>query len=130
MSTAAPPRKEDLLSKATTELGPCQVRSETDCPCQRPATVEIFGVLFCERCAREQEAYFAIGKLAQRPPSGRATQARDLRNEPLVETLDRVRREHAGLVAKAVKRCKKPSRPSAAGQKGADTHPWGTSWTR
>jgi hypothetical protein len=27
--------------------------------------MEIWGILFCERCAREQEAYFAIGKLTQ-----------------------------------------------------------------
>jgi hypothetical protein len=33
--------------------------------------VEIRGVPFCERCAREQEAYFAIGELTQGPASDR-----------------------------------------------------------
>ena len=57
---------EELLKpEATTELGPCQVRSKTDRPCSRPAVVEIWGMPFCERCTREQEAYFAIGALTQ-----------------------------------------------------------------
>jgi hypothetical protein len=47
------------------KLGPCQVGSETDSPCPRLAVVEIRGMPFCERCAREQEAYFAIGELTQ-----------------------------------------------------------------
>jgi hypothetical protein len=29
--------------------------------------VEMWGVPFCEACAREQEAYFAIGKLTMQP---------------------------------------------------------------
>ena len=44
---------------------PCQVRSETDNPCPRPASVTIRGVPFCEPCAREQEAYFTIGELTK-----------------------------------------------------------------
>ncbi len=118
------------MTKATPGLGPCQVRSETDRPCPNPAAVEILGVPFCERCAREQEAYFAIGELAQGLPSDRARQAQNLRNEPLVETLDRMRWQYAGLVARAVKRRKKPSGPSATRQKGSDTHPRRTPWTR
>ncbi len=47
----------------TKELGSCQVRSGTAQPCSRRAVVEIRGMPFCEPCAREQEAYFAIGKL-------------------------------------------------------------------
>ena len=43
----------------------CQVRSGTDNPCGRPASVKIRGVPFCEPCAREQEAYFAIGELTE-----------------------------------------------------------------
>jgi hypothetical protein len=39
--------------------------------------VEIQGIPFCEGCAREQEAYFAIGTLTQ--------EAQGLSNEPLVE---------------------------------------------
>ena len=54
-----------LLAETTTKLGMCQVGSNTDNPCLRLAAMEIWGILFCERCAREQEAYFAIGKLTQ-----------------------------------------------------------------
>jgi hypothetical protein len=60
-------RWEDLLSKATKELGACWVRSATDDPCLRPAAVRIRGVPFCAGCARDQEAYFAIGKLTEKP---------------------------------------------------------------
>ncbi len=57
---------------ATTELGPCQVRIEADRPCTHSAVVETRGVPFRERCAREQEAYFAIGGLTQELPGGRS----------------------------------------------------------
>ena len=74
---------EDLLRSEATGLGPCQVRSRTEHPCPRLAVVEIWGLPFCKTCAREQEAYFAIGELMQ--------EAQGLHNEPLVEALDRVR---------------------------------------
>ncbi len=80
----------------TMELGPCQVRRKTDDPCPHPAAVEIWGVPFCERCAREQEAYFAVGELTQRrrPAVGyRAGPVRGLRDDPLVEALSRMRLE-------------------------------------
>jgi hypothetical protein len=48
---------------AATKLGPCQVRSKTDQPCPQQAVMEIWGIPFCEACARKQEAYFDIGKL-------------------------------------------------------------------
>ncbi len=48
---------------ATPKLGPCQVRSKTDQPCPNQAVMEIWSIPFCEVCAREQEAYFGIGKL-------------------------------------------------------------------
>src|SRR5215216_816443 len=38
------------------------------------------GIPFCEACAREQEAYFAIGELTQE-------QKRDLRGEPISKSL-------------------------------------------
>jgi hypothetical protein len=60
--------------------GPCQVRSRTQSPCLHRAVVEIGGIPFCEACAREQEAYFAIGELTQE-------EARDLRGEPLRKSL-------------------------------------------
>ncbi len=81
------------MTEATKELGLCQVRSRTDSPCTRPAVVEVRGVPFCERCAREQEAYFAIGELTQ--------ETQGPRNGPLVEALDRMRWERTGYVAGA-----------------------------
>jgi hypothetical protein len=58
--------------------------------------VEIRGIPFCEACAREQEAYFAIGELTQ--------ETQDLRSETLgktlSETLVEIRRQRAdGLAA-------------------------------
>ncbi len=67
----------------------CQVRSKTESPCPRRAVVEIGGVAFCGPCAREQEAYFAIGELTQDETQG-------LRTKPLAEALERLRRERAG----------------------------------
>ena len=55
---------DSLKSETTAELGLCQVGSKTNCPCPRQAVVEIRGVPFCERCAREQKAYFAIGQMS------------------------------------------------------------------
>jgi hypothetical protein len=54
------------LIGATTKLGPCQVGSKTEHPCPHQAVLEIWGIPFCEACAREQEAYLAIGKLTMR----------------------------------------------------------------
>ena len=68
---------------------PCQVRSNTKSPCPRPAVVEILGVAFCGPCAREQEAYFAIGELTQE-------ETQDLRSKSLAEALKRMWRERAG----------------------------------
>ena len=67
----------------------CQVRSKTESPCSHRAVVEIRGVAFCGPCAREQEAYFAIGELTQDETQG-------LRSEPLTEALERMRRERTG----------------------------------
>jgi hypothetical protein len=75
------------------KLGPCQVRIETDTPCPYPATTKIRDVPFCERCASEQEAYFAIGDLTQVQKTGAAREQPDLRclsNEPLVRILGTV----------------------------------------
>ena len=47
------------------------MRSGTDDPCRRPAAVEIEGVPFCGPCARQQEAYFAVGELTEEPRSPR-----------------------------------------------------------
>ena len=56
-----------LLIGTTTKLGPCQVRSNTERPCPHRAVLEIWGIPFCKECAREQEAYFAIGNLTMGP---------------------------------------------------------------
>ena len=66
------------------------MRSKTESPCPRRAEVEILGVAFCGPCAREQEAYFAIGELTQEDTEG-------LRSEPLAEALKMMRRERAGV---------------------------------
>jgi hypothetical protein len=55
------------LIGASTKPGPCQVRSKTEYPCLHQAVMEIRGIPYCERCAREQEAYFAIGTLVMQP---------------------------------------------------------------
>jgi hypothetical protein len=53
----------------------CQVRTETDFPCDRPAAETILGVHFCERCAREQQDYFAVGE-ATRVSKGESGETR------------------------------------------------------
>jgi hypothetical protein len=51
--------------------------------------VEIWGLPFCERCAREQEAYFAIGEMTQELTDDRANQAQGFHHiEPLVKALN------------------------------------------
>jgi hypothetical protein len=59
--------------------------------------VEIRGIPLCEGCAREQEAYFAIGELTQ--------ETQELGGLPLGKTLgealDRMRRHHAHSLATA-----------------------------
>jgi hypothetical protein len=69
--------------------GSCQVRINAESPCPRRAEVEILGLAFCGPCAREQEAYFAIGKLTHEEKRG-------LRRKALGEALGRIRRERTG----------------------------------
>jgi hypothetical protein len=76
------------LTRMTTKLGHCQVRSRTGSPCPRRADVEMLGVAFCRSCAREQEAYFVIGELTQKDTLG-------LRGKALAEALERIRRKPA-----------------------------------
>ena len=76
------------MTQATTKPLPCQVRSKTESPCLHRAVVEIRGIPFCEACAREQEAYFAIGELADEDTQG-------VRSEALAEALGRQRRRDA-----------------------------------
>jgi hypothetical protein len=54
--------------------------------------VEILGVAFCGPCAREQEAYFAIGELMDE-------EAQDFHSGALAEALERTRRVRAGSSA-------------------------------
>jgi hypothetical protein len=82
--------KKGVRLTETTMPAPCQVRSKTESPCPHPAVAEVRGVAFCGPCAREQEAYFAIGEIVAREeawaPGGRA----------LAEALKRLRRERGG----------------------------------
>src|SRR4028118_2427760 len=95
-------RKEPTLSGETTQPRVCQVRSQTEIPCGRPATTTVLGVLLCERCAREQEGYFAVGELPQVPrgrePRGdvAATRARRTRPPRAAGVLRRLRERAAG----------------------------------
>ncbi len=64
---------------------------------------------FCGLCAREQEAYFAIGEIVAREGE------RDLRGKPLAEALKRLRRERGGgSVAGGVPRSPAQKKPSAS----------------
>ena len=69
----------------------CEVRSKTESPCHRRAVVEMGGVAFCGPCAREQEAYFAIGELTQEEDETQASGGK-----LLVEALKRLRWERVG----------------------------------
>ena len=77
------------MTEAMAKPGHCQRQSRTGNPCPRSAEVEILGVAFCGPCAREQEAYFAIGEFTHE-------EGRDLRSKSLAEALERMRRERAG----------------------------------
>jgi hypothetical protein len=77
------------LTEAAPKPGPCQVGINAEDPCPRRAEVEILGVAFCGPCARQQEAYFAIGELTHED-------GRDLHSKTLAEVLERKRRERAG----------------------------------
>jgi hypothetical protein len=68
----------------------CEVGSKTGSPCHRRAVVEMRGVAFCGRCAREQEAYFVIGELTQED------ETQGSGGKVLVAALARLRRERAG----------------------------------
>src|SRR5215204_3326338 len=87
-------RRKVLLTQATRTPGSCQVRSKTESPCLRRAEVEIQGIPFCEACAREQEAYFAIGELTQEEKA-QGFGSKPLAEE-LAEALERMRWERAG----------------------------------
>lgn len=73
----------------------CWVRSSTNDPCGRPATVKIQGVPFCERCAREYEGYAAIGMLTDSAHEGDPGRRRDA---SLAESLKRLRGEDTSRV--------------------------------
>ena len=83
-------RGKGAPSAGAAMLAQCQVRSKTGSPCTRRAVAEIRGVAFCGPCAREQEAYFAIGELVARE------EAPGPRGTPLAQALERVLRERLG----------------------------------
>jgi hypothetical protein len=82
-------RKEIYLTEVKLTVA-CEVRSKTGSPCHRRADVEIGGVAFCEPCAREQEAYFAIGELTQED------ETQGSGSKSLADVLERMRRDRAG----------------------------------
>ena len=84
-------RSEAPLSQATTKPGPCQMRSRAESPCLNRAAVKIQGIPLCAGCAREQEAYFAVGELTQGTRSPRSGPP----GKTLEKALDRMRRQHA-----------------------------------
>ena len=78
------------------------MRSKTENPCLHLAVVEIQGIPFCEACALEQEAYFAIGELTRKETQGlRSKPLSKTLGKTLVETLDWLRRERTDGLAGA-----------------------------
>jgi hypothetical protein len=59
--------KEPTMIEARRRLSVCQMRSQTDLPCGRPAAVTVLGVPLRDRCALEQDGWFAVGELTQVP---------------------------------------------------------------
>ncbi len=93
-----------MVEATTDQRGPCQVRSVTGHPCPHQAAVEIRGVPFCESCAREQEAYFAMGELTR--------ESQGFRGEPLVGALDVMRRGGGTSVGNGPRKERGPFLPS------------------
>ena len=77
----------------------CQVRSGTNHPCEGTAVTEIWGVLFCESCAREQATYAAIGKIPWDPSSGEDSRAPV--DEPLAHFKDEMGWDLSGRLAES-----------------------------
>lgn len=84
----------------------CQAGGGTDGGCSLPADGEIMGVPLCGAHAREQEARFAMGDLAQASGivSDWEKQARGRDNGPLREILGMVRLELDGRITKQRRR--------------------------
>jgi hypothetical protein len=79
------------LHRPEADLGVCRRGGGTSTPCERAATVEAAGVPLCELHADEYSLYELVGDLAQAQSllSEWGRRARDLRNEPLAEALER-----------------------------------------
>jgi hypothetical protein len=88
---------------AEAKPAPCQVRDKTGNPCPRRAEVEILGGAFCGACAREQEAYFAIGELTE---EGARDHRGEALTEALAEALEKMRRRRVGSKGEIVARRK------------------------
>lgn len=71
----------------------CHVGNETALPYPSPAAVRIWGVPFCERCAREQEAYFTVGEFTQELATDRTRRTRGYWNVLLSRTPGRMHPE-------------------------------------
>ena len=79
------------VHQTETNLGVCRRGSGTSTPCEREAAVEIAGVPLCDHHADEYSLYGLVGDLAQAQSllSQWGRRARELRNEPLAEALER-----------------------------------------
>ena len=73
-------------------------------PCPNRAVVEIRGIPFCGACAREQEAYFAIGEFTWgvQDPGGDPT------GKTFGEMLEGIRRERANCRAQRTRKLPAP----------------------
>jgi hypothetical protein len=90
--------EEQLLDRVATQ--PCRMRIETDHPCPRPMTTEIWSVSFGESCAREQGAYFVIGELTPELTAVRTKRPRGApRRRRLAGALYRLRTDLGGRAA-------------------------------
>lgn len=80
----------------------CRVESGAGDPCTNPVKREVMGVPLCDAHAREQEACFVLGEVAEACGivSDWEKQARCRNNEPLLEILGTVRLELDGRIAK------------------------------
>ena len=85
------------MIQETTKPVPCQVRIKTENPCLHQAVVKLRGIPFCKACAREQEAYFAIGEFTweDRDPGSDPT------GKTFGEALEGIRRQGANGLAAA-----------------------------
>ena len=75
------------------------MRSQMENPCPHRAVAQIRSIPFCEGCAREQQAYFAVGELTREMQSLRGGLVGKILGKTLGAALDGVQRERTGGLA-------------------------------